>query len=201
MPTNSPDLDLVRRTQQGDCEAFNLLVKKYQPKVRRLIGRFIADSAEVEDLSQEAFIKAYRAIAQFQGKSAFYTWLYKIAVNTAKNHLITRRKKRHGTIDLPLEVEKDEKEHAAAFVADFQSPEDLLISQEIANTVQKALNKLSDELRLAIELREFEGLAYEEIAKQLNIPIGTVRSRIFRARESIATDLKKALATTGKKRW
>ena len=201
MPTNSPDLDLVRRTQQGDCEAFNLLVKKYQPKVRRLIGRFIADSAEVEDLSQEAFIKAYRAIAQFQGKSAFYTWLYKIAVNTAKNHLITRRKKRHGTIDLPLEVEKDEKEQAAAFVADFQSPEDLLISQEIAKTVQKALNKLSDELRLAIELREFEGLAYDEIAKQLNIPIGTVRSRIFRARESIATDLKKALATTGKKRW
>ena len=201
MPTNSPDLDLVRRTQQGDCEAFNLLVKKYQPKVRRLIGRFIADSAEVEDLSQEAFIKAYRAIAQFQGKSAFYTWLYKIAVNTAKNHLITRRKKRHGTIDLPLEVEKDEKEQAAAFVADFQSPEDLLISQEIAKTVQKALNKLSDELRQAIELREFEGLAYDEIAKQLNIPIGTVRSRIFRARESIATDLKKALATTGKKRW
>lgn len=201
MPTNSSDLDLVRRTQQGDCEAFNLLVKKYQPKVRRLIGRFIADSAEVEDLSQESFIKAYRAIGQFQGKSAFYTWLYKIAANTAKNHLITRRKKRHGTIDLPLESEVFESEHPTAFVADYQSPEALLISQEIAQSVQKALNRLSDELRTAIELREFEGLAYEDIAKKMNVPIGTVRSRIFRAREAIAAELNKILPNNGKKRW
>lgn len=200
MPTNFPDLDLVRRTQKGDCEAFNLLVKKYQPKVRRLIGRFITDTAEVEDLSQEAFIKAYRAIHQFRADSAFYTWLYKIAVNTAKNHLVTKRKKRLGT-DTALEIETAERDHSAAFITDNQSPESLLISQEIAASVQKALTNLSDELRTAIELREFEGLSYDDIAQKLGIPIGTVRSRIFRAREAIATELKNVLEPSKNKRW
>lgn len=200
MLTNFPDMDLVSRAKNGDCEAFNLLVRKYQPKVRRLIGRFVADSAEVEDLSQEAFIKAYRAIAQFQGKSAFYTWLYKIAVNTAKNHLLMRRKKPLRP-DVVVEIQSAEREHSADFVTDNQSPESLWVSHEIAKAVQKALSNLSSELRMAIELREFEGLSYDEIAQKMKIPAGTVRSRIFRARESIAAELKNLLDVGGKKRW
>ena len=198
MPT-SADLDLVRRTQKGDCEAFNLLVQKYQPKVRRLIGRFVADAAEVEDLSQDAFIKAYRAINQFRGDSAFYTWLYKIAVNTAKNYLLTKRKKRLS--DSPVDFEAAERDQNAVFLTDNQSPEALLFSKEIAETVQKALANLSAELRAAIELREFEGLAYEEIAEKMQVPVGTVRSRLFRAREAIAAQLKNLLDNNGKKRW
>ena len=198
MPT-SADLDLVRRTQKGDCEAFNLLVQKYQPKVRRLIGRFVADAAEVEDLSQDAFIKAYRAINQFRGDSAFYTWLYKIAVNTAKNYLLTKRKKRLS--DSPVDFEAAERDQSAVFLTDNQSPEALLFSKEIAETVQKALVNLSAELRAAIELREFEGLSYEEIAEKMQVPVGTVRSRLFRAREAIAGQLKNLLDNKGKKRW
>lgn len=191
MPTTSEDLHYVQRAQSGDCEAFNVLVRKYQNKVRRLIGRFVADSSDVEDLTQESFIKAYRALQQFRGESAFYTWLYKISVNTAKHFLMAKKNK----IISFEETETTE-------LTDNQTPEALLMTQKMAQKVQNALDNLSPDLKTALELREFEGLSYEEIAQKMNCPIGTVRSRIFRARDLIANALKLYLDKQNpKKRW
>ncbi len=181
----------VRRAQQGDCEAFNVLVQKYQNKVRRLIARWVKDDFEAEDLAQESFLKAYRALNQFRGDSAFYTWLYKIAVNTAKHHLTHPSRQKVVFWEEEENKEKGEDNH---------SPESVLMEKEIARTVQKALDSLSPELKEALEWRELEGLSYEEIAQKMHCPIGTVRSRIFRAREIIARYLK-PLIPPSHKRW
>ena len=181
---------LVERAQGGDQHAFDQLVSKYQRKLGRLLSRFIRDAAEVEDVSQEAFIKAYRALPSFRGDSAFYTWLYRIAVNTAKNHLTVRGRR------LPeVDVYTAETEFGAdaPTLRDLNTPESLLLSDEIAATVQQTLAKLSEELRNALILREFDGLSYEEIATTMQCPVGTVRSRIFRAREAIDNALKPLL--------
>lgn len=176
------DAELVRRVQRGDKKAFDLLVCKYQYKIAQLISRYIKDQHEALDVAQEAFIKAYRALPSFRGESAFYTWLYRIAINTAKNHIATRaRRPAYGEIELD-----DAEQFEAGFhLRNPETPEGLLMTEELAGVIQKALNDLPDELRTAISLREFEGLSYDEIAEVMNCPVGTVRSRIFRAREAI----------------
>jgi len=195
------DQVLVSRVQAGDQGAFNLLVLKYQRKVLRLVSRLIRDPAEVEDVVQEAFIKAYRALPQFRGDSAFYTWLYRIAVNTAKNHLGSLGKQPIPLTDLTSDEEDTESFDSGAVVADNQTPEALLLSRQIAETVNRSIEALPPDLRAAITLREIEGLSYEEIAEAMNCPIGTVRSRIFRAREFIAAELRPLLDTPENKRW
>jgi len=195
------DQVLVSRVQAGDQGAFNLLVLKYQRKVLRLVSRLIRDPAEVEDVVQEAFIKAYRALPQFRGDSAFYTWLYRIAVNTAKNHLVSLGKQPIPMTDLTSDEEDTESFDSGAVVADNQTPESLLLSRQIAETVNRSIEALPPDLRAAITLREIEGLSYEEIAEAMNCPIGTVRSRIFRAREFIAAELRPLLDTPENKRW
>lgn len=190
---------LVERAQRGDKHAFELLVAKYQRKLVRLISRIVRDTAEVEDVAQEAFIKAYRALPQFRGESAFYTWLYRIGVNTAKNFLVAQRRR------APTSTEKDAEEaetfEDAGQLRDINTPESILMSRQVAMTVNAAMDKLPQELRTAITLREVEGLSYDEIAELMDCPIGTVRSRIFRAREAIATDLRPLLGTTKNQRW
>lgn len=195
------DQVLVSRVQAGDQGAFNLLVLKYQRKVLRLVSRLIRDPAEVEDVVQESFIKAYRALPQFRGDSAFYTWLYRIAVNTAKNHLVSLGKQPIPMTDLTSDEEDTESFDSGAVVADNQTPESLLLSRQIAETVNRSIEALPPDLRAAITLREIEGLSYEEIAEAMNCPIGTVRSRIFRAREFIAAELRPLLDTPEHKRW
>lgn len=195
------DQVLVSRVQAGDQGAFNLLVLKYQRKVLRLVSRLIRDPAEVEDVVQEAFIKAYRALPQFRGDSAFYTWLYRIAVNTAKNHLVSLGKQPIPMTDLTSDEEDTESFDSGAVVADNQTPESLLLSRQIAETVNRSIEALPPDLRAAITLREIEGLSYEEIAEAMNCPIGTVRSRIFRAREFVAAELRPLLDTPENKRW
>ncbi|MEN9764489.1 MAG: hypothetical protein RL397_444 [Pseudomonadota bacterium] len=195
------DQVLVSRVQAGDQGAFNLLVLKYQRKVLRLVSRLIRDPAEVEDVVQEAFIKAYRALPQFRGDSAFYTWLYRIAVNTAKNHLVSLGKQPIPMTDLTSDEEDTESFDSGAVVVDNQTPESLLLSRQIAETVNRSIEALPPDLRAAITLREIEGLSYEEIAEAMNCPIGTVRSRIFRAREFIAAELRPLLDTPENKRW
>jgi len=195
------DQVLVSRVQAGDQGAFNLLVLKYQRKVLRLVSRLIRDPAEVEDVVQEAFVKAYRALPQFRGDSAFYTWLYRIAVNTAKNHLVSLGKQPIPMTDLTSDEEDTESFDSGAVVADNQTPESLLLSRQIAETVNRSIEALPPDLRAAITLREIEGLSYEEIAEAMNCPIGTVRSRIFRAREFIAAELRPLLDTPEHKRW
>ena len=195
------DQVLVSRVQAGDQGAFNLLVLKYQRKVLRLVSRLIRDPAEVEDVVQESFIKAYRALPQFRGDSAFYTWLYRIAVNTAKNHLVSLGKQPIPMTDLTSDEEDTESFDSGAVVADNQTPESLLLSRQIAETVNRSIEALPPDLRAAITLREIEGLSYEEIAEAMNCPIGTVRSRIFRAREFIAVELRPLLDTPENKRW
>ena len=195
------DQVLVSRVQAGDQAAFNLLVLKYQRKVLRLVSRLIRDPAEVEDVVQEAFVKAYRALPQFRGESAFYTWLYRIAVNTAKNHLVSLGKQPIPMTDLTQDEEDTESFDSGAVVADKQTPESLLLSRQIAETVNRSIEALPPDLRAAITLREIEGLSYEEIAEAMNCPIGTVRSRIFRAREFIAAELRPLLDTPENKRW
>jgi RNA polymerase sigma-70 factor (ECF subfamily) len=194
------DAELVARVQKGDRVAFGLLVEKYRRKIERLIGRLIRDPAEVEDLTQETFIKAFRAIDAFRGDSAFYTWLYRIALNTAKNHLVSARRQ---VETLTTSVEDDEGEHFELLdtQGSDETPERLLLSREIAETVQVAINDLSEELRTAIQLRELDGLSYEEIAQAMGCPIGTVRSRIFRAREAIAQRLRPLIETPQNRRW
>jgi RNA polymerase sigma-70 factor (ECF subfamily) len=195
------DQVLVRRVQAGDQAAFNLLVLKYQRKVLRLVSRIVRDPSEVEDVVQEAFVKAYRALPQFRGESAFYTWLYRIAVNTAKNHLVSLGKQPIRMTDLTPDEDDTESFEARAVVADNQTPESLLLSRQIAETVNQSIESLPADLRTAITLREIEGLSYEEIAEAMNCPIGTVRSRIFRARESISAALRPLLDTPDHKRW
>jgi RNA polymerase sigma-70 factor (ECF subfamily) len=193
------DQKLVERAQRGEKHAFDLLVAKYQRKLARLLSRFIRDPAEVEDVAQEAFIKAYRALPSFRGESAFYTWLYRIGINTAKNYLVAMGRR------APTVTEFDSEE-AESFedgeqLRDINTPESVLMSRQIGDTVNEAMAALPEELRTAIALREIEGLSYEEIATVMNCPIGTVRSRIFRAREAIATRLRPLLDTRKDRRW
>jgi RNA polymerase sigma-70 factor (ECF subfamily) len=190
---------LVERAQGGEKHAFELLVAKYQRKLARLISRIVRDPAEVEDVAQEAFIKAYRALPQFRGESAFYTWLYRIGINTAKNHLVSQGRR------APTSTEKDAEEaetfEDAGQLRDINTPESVLMSRQVAATVNAAMDRLPEELRTAITLREIEGMSYDEIADVMSCPIGTVRSRIFRAREAIATELRPLLGTNKDQRW
>ena len=176
------DLALVKRVQQGDRSAFDLLVIKYQHKILKLIMRYVRDPSEALDVAQEAFLKAYRAAPSFRGDSAFYTWLYRIAINTAKNHLVAAGR-RPNTFDLDLQ--DNEQHEAISKLKDLETPEGLVLSEEILDAVNKAIGNLPEELRTAILLREIEGMSYEEIAQTMECPVGTVRSRIFRAREAI----------------
>jgi RNA polymerase sigma-70 factor (ECF subfamily) len=193
------DRQLVERAQRGDKQAFSLLVEKYQRKLARLLSRFIRDPAEVEDVTQEAFIKAYRALPAFRGDSAFYTWLYRIGINTAKNYLMAMG--RRAPTSTEVEAEEAEGFDEGEQLRDINTPESLLLSNEIAETVNATIEKLPEELRKAIQMRELEGMSYEDIAQAMDCPIGTVRSRIFRAREAIAEQLRPLLGTSKDKRW
>jgi RNA polymerase sigma-70 factor (ECF subfamily) len=193
------DRQLVARAQQGDKQAFELLVEKYQRKLARLLSRFIRDPAEVEDVTQEAFIKAYRALPAFRGDSAFYTWLYRIGINTAKNYLMAMG--RRAPTSTEVGAEEAEGFEEGEQLRDINTPESLLLSKEIAQTVNATIEQLPEELRTAIQMREIEGMSYEDIAKAMDCPIGTVRSRIFRAREAIAEQLRPLLGTRKDKRW
>ena len=193
------DRQLVTRAQRGDKQAFELLVEKYQRKLARLLSRFIRDAAEVEDVTQEAFIKAYRALPAFRGDSAFYTWLYRIGINTAKNYLMAMG--RRAPTSTEVEAEEAEGFEEGEQLRDINTPESLLLSNEIARTVNATIEGLPEELRTAIQMREIEGMSYEDIAKAMDCPIGTVRSRIFRAREAIAEQLRPLLGTRKDRRW
>ena len=193
------DQALVERAQRGDKLAFGLLVEKYQRKLARLLSRFVRDPAEVEDVTQEAFIKAYRALPKFRGDSAFYTWLYRIGINTAKNYLMAA--KRRAPTSTSVDSDEAEGLEEGEQLRDINTPESLLLSREIGDTVNATMQALPEELRAAIQLREIEGMSYEDIAQFMNCPIGTVRSRIFRAREAIAEQLKPLLDTGDDRRW
>ena len=179
---NSADQALVKRVQQGDNTAFDLLVLRYQHKIVQLVMRYVRDPQEALDVSQEAFLKAYRAMPNFRGDSAFYTWLYRIAINTAKNHLVAGKRR---PLDYNLDLQDPEQYEMHARLKDTDTPEGLVLTEEIHETVQKAIDNLPSDLRTAILLREMEGMSYEEIAQTMECPVGTVRSRIFRAREAI----------------
>ncbi len=202
MPDADADALLVERAKRGDVRAFEMLVVKYQRRIERLIGRMVRDVDLVQDIAQESFIRAYRALPQFRGDSAFYTWMYRIAVNTAKKALVDLKRD-------PLVFESarsagedgEETSRAENELSDGETPEALMASKEIAAAVNAAVEALSEDLRQAITLREIEGLSYEEIADAMNCPIGTVRSRIFRAREAIATRLRPLLDTQPGERW
>jgi RNA polymerase sigma-70 factor (ECF subfamily) len=196
-----PDAVLVERVKRGDVRAFEMLVVKYQRRIERLIGRMVRDVDLVADIAQETFIRAYRALPQFRAESAFYTWLYRIAVNTAKKALVDM-KRDPVVVNSALGGEDDDETYRAGMEpTDGETPEALLASKEIAATVNAAINALSEDLRQAITLREIEGLSYEEISDVMNCPIGTVRSRIFRAREAIAERLRPLLDTRDGNRW
>lgn len=187
---NNVDQALVERVQGGDKKAFDILVQKYQFKLTKLISRYVHDPSEVMDVAQEAFLKAYRALPAFRGESAFYTWLYRIGVNTAKNHLISQGRK---PPNVDIDAEDASYLESGSELKDYATPERLLIRDEIEATVNTAIERLPDDLRQAITLRELDGLSYEEIAERMNCPVGTVRSRIFRAREAINNKLKPLL--------
>jgi RNA polymerase sigma-70 factor, ECF subfamily len=193
------DQQLVERAQRGDKRAFELLVAKYQRKLGRLLSRMVRDPAEVEDVTQEAFIKAYRALPSFRGDSAFYTWLYRIAINTAKNYLVALGRRAPTTTEFDNEDAENFEE--AEGLRDSATPESELHGKQIAATVNRAVEALPEDLRTAITLREIDGLSYEEIAGVMNCPIGTVRSRIFRAREAIAAELRPLLDIDENRRW
>lgn len=193
------DQVLVERAQGGDKRAFDQLVSKYQRKLGRLLSRFVRDSAEVEDVSQEAFIKAYRALPSFRGDSAFYTWLYRIGINTAKNYLVSQGRRAPTTTE--YDTEEAETFDDATQLRDINTPESLLLTKQIGETINAAMDALPEELRTAIVLREIDGMSYEEIAGIMDCPIGTVRSRIFRAREAVAGKLRPLLDTAADKRW
>ena len=199
MSEREVDQRLVERAQSGDKQAFGLLVSKYQRKLARLLSRFIRDAAEVEDVTQEAFIKAYRALPTFRGDSAFYTWLYRIGINTAKNYLVAMGRRTPTATD--IDAEEAEGFQDGEQLRDLNTPENELISRQVADNVNQTLADLPEELRTAITLREIEGLSYEDIANIMNCPIGTVRSRIFRAREAIAVKLRPLLGTPKDRRW
>ena len=235
MSEREVDQLLVERAQRGDKRAFELLVEKYQRKLARLVSRLVRDPGEAEDVTQEAFIKAYRALPSFRGDSAFYTWLYRIGINTAKKYLVAMGRRAPTSTEMEAEeaeghesgellrdintpesllLSKEigntvnsaiealpEELRSAIQLRDINTPESLLLSKEIATTVNAAIETLPEELRSAIQLRELEGMSYEEIAKLMDCPIGTVRSRIFRAREAIAEKLKPLLDTSADKRW
>jgi RNA polymerase sigma-70 factor (ECF subfamily) len=202
---NAPDADalLVERVKQGDVKAFEMLVVKYQRRIERLVGRMVRDVDLVPDIAQETFIRAYRALPQFRGDSAFYTWLYRIAVNTAKKQLMELKRDILVTESARAGQEEDDEPRRGAEnePSDSGTPDAVLASKQIAAAVNFAVEALSDELRQAITLREIDGLSYEEIAALMNCPIGTVRSRIFRAREAIAARLRPLLGTREGDRW
>ena len=185
--SGSSDLALVQRVKQGDRSAFDLLVAKYQHKILNLIMRYVKDPSEAMDVAQEAFLKAYRAVPAFRGDSAFYTWLYRIAINTAKNHLVASKRR---PMSFDFELGESESFEPFAALRDVDSPEHLALTDEIGEVINKAVEALPEELRTAILLRELEGMSYEEIADAMDCPVGTVRSRIFRAREAIDRHLK-----------
>jgi RNA polymerase sigma-70 factor (ECF subfamily) len=195
------DLDLVQRVKNGDREAFNLLILKYQRKVSRLVARLVRNPDEADDVVQEAFIKAYRALPQFRGDSAFYTWLYRIAVNTAKNHLVSQGKGPIYLSELASNGINEESFELPVVPTDNNTPEAELMSRQVAEAVNRAVAALPEELRTALSLREIDGLSYEEIAEAMNCPIGTVRSRIFRAREAVAAELRPLLNLSPDRRW
>lgn len=176
------DKELVMRVQQGDKSAFDLLVIKYQHRIIQLVNRYIKDPSEAQDVAQETFIKAYRALGNFRGDSAFYTWLYRIAINTAKNYLVSRNRRYS---DYQVDIQDAEQVGNAPQLKAMETPEYLLLNDEIVTVIKTAIEKLPEEMKIAIMLREFEGLSYEEIAETMECPVGTVRSRIFRAREAI----------------
>jgi len=193
------DQQLVERVQRGDKAAFDLLVAKYQRKIFRLLSRLIRDAAEIEDVAQEAFIKAYRALPNFRGDSAFYTWLYRIAINTAKNYLVSQG--RRAPTSTQSDVEDAETFDDGDHLRDLNTPDSMLVTKQVGEAVNRAIDQLPEDLRTAIVLRELEGLSYEEIAESMQCPIGTVRSRIFRAREAIALELRPILDIAKDKRW
>lgn len=199
--TTDRDADqlLVESVQGGNKQAFSLLVAKYQRRLMRLVLFFVKDHAEAEDVVQETFIKAYRALGSFRGESAFYTWLYRIGVNSAKNHLSSLRRR----VPVVNEPERNDPEsfNESDLLKESNTPDSVLASKQLAEKVNDAMNALPDELKLAISLREIEGLSYEEIAEFMACPIGTVRSRIFRAREIIAGKIRPLLDNTGDRRW
>jgi RNA polymerase sigma-70 factor (ECF subfamily) len=198
---NEREIDqvLVEQAQKGNKQAFEQLVGKYQRKLGRLLSRFLRDHAEVEDVAQDIFIKAYRALPTFRGESAFYTWLYRIGVNTVKNHLVS--KGRRAPTSTEFDTDEAESFEDAEHLHDINTPESLLQSKQIGQTVDAAMEALPQELRHAIVLREIDGLSYEEIAVKMKCPIGTVRSRIFRAREAVAERLRPLLGTAPDQRW
>lgn len=181
-PSEDLDQELVLRVQQGDKSAFDLLVIKYQHRIVHLVNRYVKDPHEAQDVAQDSFIKAYRALGDFRGDSAFYTWLYRIAINTAKNYLLSRSR-RH--FDHEVDVQDAEQIEGALQLRNIETPEDVLMNEQVVRVIREAIEKLPEEMRVAITLREFEGMSYEEIAEAMDCPIGTVRSRIFRAREAI----------------
>lgn len=199
MSDREVDQQLVERVQRGDKRAFDLLVSKYQRKLGRLLSRFIRDPSEVEDVTQEAFIKAYRALPGFRGDSAFYTWLYRIGINTAKNHLVAMG--RRAPTSTEMDAEEAESLESGDQLRDLNTPENQMMSRQVGETVNQTLQELPEELRTAITLREIEGLSYEEIATVMQCPVGTVRSRIFRAREAVAEKLRPLLGTSKDRRW
>ena len=184
------DKELVQQVQNGSKKAFDLLVLKYQHRIIKLVLRYVKQRSDAEDIAQEAFLKAYRALPNFRGDSAFYTWMYRIAINTAKNHLVASGRR-------PMEVELENADGESLDIEELQkdvaTPENLLLTDEIRETVQKTINGLPDDLRVAITLREVDGLSYDDIATAMECPIGTVRSRIFRAREAVDQELKPLL--------
>ncbi len=184
------DQQLVARVKKGDTRAFDLLVLKYQHRIFALISRYVHDSDEVQDVAQEAFIKAYRALPKFRGESAFYTWLYRIAINTAKNYLVSRSRRPPGS---DVEVEDAEYYASGAALHEIETPENALFGAELKEVVERAIRELPEDLRTAVTLREFDGLSYEDIADIMNCPVGTVRSRIFRAREAIDSQVREQL--------
>lgn len=190
MTATVTDQQLVARVQKGDTRAFDLLVLKYQHKIFALISRYVRDADEVQDVAQEAFIKAYRALPNFRGDSAFYTWLYRIAINTAKNYLVSRSRRPPGT---DVELEDAEYHDSAGGLREIENPENALFGAELKAVVDGAITALPEDLRTAITLREFDGLSYEDIADIMDCPVGTVRSRIFRAREAIDGLVKKQM--------
>ena len=191
MGERNVDQELVEKVQQGDKSAFDILVLRYQYKIIKLISRYVHDPNEAMDVAQEAFLKAYRALSGFRGDSAFYTWLYRIAINTAKNYLVAQGRRPPGS---DIDAQEAEQYEGQSYLKDYETPERMLLKDEIQATVFQAIEDLPDELRTAITLREFEGMSYEEIAQTMGCPIGTVRSRIFRAREAIDNKLRPLLS-------